>query len=104
MSQKVIRIRDVLLIQMPHKESSIHGTLQKVHKIENYFEFRNKADLTLYAKFPLSLDKNGYTLWSAEVFASAKTNARLRLSAHASAETDALQNYYNLFNSALVHC
>ena len=53
MSQKVIRIRDVLLIRIPHKESSIHGTLQKVHKIENYFKARNKAYLTLYAKFPL---------------------------------------------------
>ena len=56
MSQKVIRIRDVLLIRIPHKESSIHGTLQKVHKIENYFKARNKAYLTLYAKFPLRIN------------------------------------------------
>ena len=46
---------------------------------------------------------SGRGIWSAEVFASAKSpalersegNARLRLSARASAETDALQNKFN---------
>ena len=53
MLQKAIRTKTVLLIQMLHKKTSIHGTLQKVQFRKIISKIRKHGDFLIYAKCPL---------------------------------------------------